>query len=217
MKANNQERTKPHEEFKAALEQALKDFQIAPLADEQVNTLVAHYAMMMDWNRHTNLTRITAPEAAARLHYAESIFGARFLGKACRVLDIGSGAGFPALPLAVASPEREVTALESNQKKTLFLCEAKDALQIANFKIARARIEAFEWRTYDLLTSRALDRAEEVMPTVLNKMGAQQRLLLYCAPDMVARLQTKLSVDYKVEIHQIPLSESRILALFSYK
>ncbi len=217
MKANNQERTKPGAEFKIALEQALKDFQIEPLSEKQINQLVGHYTMMVEWNRHTNLTRITAPEDAARLHYAESIFGARFLGEACRVLDIGSGAGFPALPLAVASPQREVTALESNQKKTLFLYEAKDALQLANFKVARARIEDFQWRNYDLLTSRALDRAEEVMQAVLDKMGAQQRLMLYCAPDMVARLETKQSANFRIERHPIPSAESRILAIFSHQ
>jgi 16S rRNA (guanine(527)-N(7))-methyltransferase RsmG len=215
MNANNQERTKPGDEFRAALEQALKDFQAEPLSDEQINQLVGHYTMMVEWNRHTNLTRITAPEAAARLHYAESIFGARFLGEARTVLDIGSGAGFPALPLAVASPHREVTALEANQKKTLFLHEAKDALQIANLKITRARVEDFQWRAYDLLTSRALDRAEEVMQALLNEMGAQQRLMLYCAPDMVARLKTRLPASFQIERHQIPSAESRILAVFS--
>jgi 16S rRNA (guanine527-N7)-methyltransferase len=215
MEANNQESTKPVEEFKAALEAALKDFQIEPLSEEQVDKLVGHYAMMVEWNRHTNLTRITAPLEAARLHYAESIFGARFLSEARSVLDIGSGAGFPALPLAVASPEREITALESNQKKTLFLYEAKDALRIANFKVVRARLEDFDWREYDLLTSRALDRAEVVMPMVLKKMSPQQRLMLYGAPEMVARLQTKLSADYQIETHQIPQSQSRIIALFS--
>lgn len=217
MKANNQERTKPEDEFKAALELALKDFQIEPLTEAQINKLVGHYARMTRWNRHTNLTRITAPEDAARLHYAESIFGARFLGEARRVLDIGSGAGFPALPLAIASPQMEVTALESNQKKSLFLHEAKDVLQIANFKVVRARIEDFDWREFDLLTSRALDRAEVVMPTVLRKMSAQQSLMLYCAPEMVVRLKTKLSADYLIETHQIPQSESRILAIFSHQ
>lgn len=215
MKGNNQESTKLREEFKAALELALKDFQIEGLSETQINQLVGHYALMMEWNRHTNLTRITAPDEAARLHYAESIFGARFFGAAEKILDIGSGAGFPALPLAVASPEREVTALEANQKKSLFLYEAKDALHIANFKVVRARIEDFDWRDYDLLTSRALDHAEEVMPTVLKKMSPQQKLMLYCAPDMVVRLETKLSADYQIERHQIPFAESRILAMFS--
>src|SRR5690242_1159296 len=108
MTVNNQDNAQQIDEFKGILEKMLPDFQIAALAEEQVNQLVRHYAMMIEWNRHTNLTRITAPEEAARFHYAESIFGARFAGEAQKILDIGSGAGFPALPLAVAIPTAEV-------------------------------------------------------------------------------------------------------------
>jgi 16S rRNA (guanine527-N7)-methyltransferase len=215
MKANNQESTKQIEEFKKALEKALRDFQIEALSDAQIAQLTAHYAMMREWNRRMNLTRITEPEEAARFHYAESIFSVRFVGDARKVLDIGSGAGFPALPLAVASPETEVTALEANQKKSLFLYEVKDALQIANFKVARARIEDFDSSQYDVLTSRALDRAEDVLPNVLKKMSDQQRLMLYCAPKMVAHLKKNSPTDYQIETHEIPQTESRIVAIIS--
>jgi 16S rRNA (guanine527-N7)-methyltransferase len=215
MTANNQDNAQPIGDFKDRLEKTLPDFQIAALSEEQINQLVGHYAMMIEWNRHTNLTRITAPEEAARFHYAESIFGARFAGKAQKILDIGSGAGFPALPLAVAIPTAEVTALESNQKKTTFLSEVKEALQIANFKVVRTRVEDFDIHSYDLLTSRALDRAEDVMPKVLKKMKVGQRLMLYCAPGLVERLQKKLSAPYNIQTHHIPLAESRIIAIFA--
>jgi 16S rRNA (guanine527-N7)-methyltransferase len=215
MKANNQESVKALEEFKESLDEALSNLHTLTLTDEQVNQLVGHYAMMMEWNRHINLTRITEPGEAARLHYAESLFGARFLNKAQKVLDIGSGAGFPGVPLAVACPEIEVTALESNQKKALFLAEVKDALQIRNFKILRARIEDLAPDQFDLLTSRALDRAEEIMPKVLKKMSPQQRLMLYCAPEMIDYLKQQLTADYQIESAQIPFARSRLIALFS--
>jgi 16S rRNA (guanine(527)-N(7))-methyltransferase RsmG len=215
MKANNQENTKPPEEFKALLAKAVSDFHLPALSEEQLNRLAGHYAMMIEWNRHTNLTRITRPEEAARLHYAEALFGAPFLKGARKVLDIGSGAGFPAFPLAVACPQVEITALESNQKKSLFLMEAQDALQISNIKIARARLEDFDTSSFDLLTSRALDRAEEVMPQVLKKLTAQQRLMLYCAPDLVAHLEQKLEAKVQIETRPIPLAASRLIALFS--
>jgi 16S rRNA (guanine(527)-N(7))-methyltransferase RsmG len=215
MKANKQESANQQSEFKIALENALQDFQVQPLDDEQIAKLVGHYALMTQWNRHTNLTRITEPVEAARLHYAESIFGAQFLGDARKALDIGSGAGFPAFPLAVTSPKVEITALESNQKKSLFLCEAKDALQVANFKIVSVRIEDFDFQAYELLTSRALDRAEEVMPKVLKKMHRQQRLMLYCAPEMIEHLQKHLAEDFRVETHKIPQTAARLIAIFS--
>lgn len=215
MTANNQESKKQLDEFKDLLTKTLQDFQIAPLSEEQTNQLVSHYVMMIEYNRHTNLTRITEPEKAAQFHYAESIFGARFVGTAQKVLDIGSGAGFPAFPLAVAKPETEVTALESNQKKIFFLSEVKAALQIANFKVARARVEDFATQPYDLLTSRALDRAEDAIPKILKKMRPEQRFMLYCGAGMVERLQGKLSTPYQVQTHQIPMAESRIIAIFA--
>ncbi len=205
----------PENDFKPALESVLSDFKIAALRENRIAQLVAHYEMMMVWNRHTNLTRIVNPQAAARLHYGESLFGARFVGEAKKVLDIGSGAGFPAIPLAVMLPDVEMTALEANQKKALFLQEAKAALKLENFKVARARVEAFDLGEFDLLASRALDRAEDVMPQVLKKMRAPQRLMLYCAPAMVDHLKKHIPEDYKIEIHNIPKSQSRLIAIFS--
>jgi 16S rRNA (guanine527-N7)-methyltransferase len=217
MQANNQESAKPVEAFKAALGKALSDFQIPALNDEQLHQLAGHFQLMTAWNRHTNLTRITGPEEAARLHYAESLFGARLLAGARKVLDVGSGAGFPALPLAVACPELEVTALEANQKKALFLLEVKDALQLGNFQIARARIEDFDIGPYDFLTSRALDRAEALLPKLIKKMNPQQRLLLYCAPEMVAHLKASLTTDGSIKTEPIPFASTRLIALLSHR
>src|SRR5262245_24831334 len=84
-------------DFKAELEKALSDFQIPALSAAQKERLYRHYEMLLNWNRHTNLTRIVSPAEAARLHYAESVFSERFITDAKTVLDIGSGAGFPAV------------------------------------------------------------------------------------------------------------------------
>jgi 16S rRNA (guanine527-N7)-methyltransferase len=201
--------------FKQTLESVLDDFKIAPLNDAQIAQIVAHYDLMMRWNRRTNLTRIVIAEDAARLHYGESLLGAQFVGAAKTVLDIGSGPGFPAIPLAVILPDIEVTALEANHKKALFLQEAKDALRLVNFKIASARVETFDLSPFDLLTSRALDRAEDLLPQILNKMNAEQRLMLYCAPAMIDHLKQAADKKYQIDVHQIPESASRLVALFS--
>src|SRR6185369_15951355 len=126
----------PADEFVTALTYALTDYGIDKLSGEQQAQLVRHYRMMVSWNRRINLTRIIAPEEAARLHYADSLVGGRLLGAAQTIIDIGSGAGFPAIPLAVLRPDLSVIALEANQKKSLFLAEAADALGLKNFKVA---------------------------------------------------------------------------------
>ena len=199
--------------FQSELEMAISSFEIDRLTGEQTARLGKHYAMLCRWNRRLNLTRITEPRAAASLHYAESLFGARFIAGAHTLLDIGSGAGFPAIPLAVARPDVQVTALEANQKKSLFLKESKDELGLANFRVVTSRLEDFEWEGYELLTSRALDRAEAILPSVIERLRPKQRLMLYCAPDLMAKIEGK--VKYKIETHPIPNSEARLIAIFS--
>lgn len=202
-------------EFRRALEAALSDFSIEGLTAAQINKLVEHYSMLAKWNERVNLTRIIEPRDAARLHYAESLFGSRFIGDARSLLDIGSGAGFPAIPLAVLRPDIQITALEANNRKSLFLNEAKDALRLNNLRVQTARLESMDWSSYDLLTSRALDRAENLLPSVVERLGRRQRLMLYCAPDLMAKLKNHARAGCHVETHAIPQSESRIVAVFS--
>lgn len=202
-------------QFNEALEAALASLDLAGLSEEQMAQLAKHYSLMCAWNRRINLTRITRPDEAARLHYADSLFGGRFIGDARRILDIGSGAGFPALPLAVLRPDRHVTALEANQKKSVFLNEARDELGLANFEVRTARLESFDLAEYDLLTSRALDRAEEALPPVIAHLNAHQQFMLYCAPDLLAKINQRIGSMIEVRTHPVPLAETRLIAIFS--
>jgi 16S rRNA (guanine527-N7)-methyltransferase len=202
-------------EFKVALEAAVASFGLEPLEEIDTAKLVKHYTMVCQWNRRVNLTRITEPEAAAKLHYAESLFGARFIGAAKTMLDIGSGAGFPAIPIAVVSPGLHVTALESSQKKSLFLKEVKDELELPNFEVVTQRLEQFDWSGYELLVSRALERAAIVLSPVIERLTATQRLLLYCAPDLVDKLKRQAPATGKLETHPVPLSDERLIAIFT--
>jgi 16S rRNA (guanine527-N7)-methyltransferase len=199
--------------FQSELEMAISSFGIEALTKEQTTQLLRHYAMLCRWNQRLNLTRITEPRAAASLHYAESLFGERFIAGEHTLLDIGSGAGFPAIPLAVARPDVQVTALEANQKKSLFLKEAKDELELVNLKVVTSKLEDFDWDGYQLLTSRALDRAEAILPSVIERLSPKQRLMLYGAPDLIAKIEGK--VKYKIDTHRIPNSEARFIAIFS--
>jgi 16S rRNA (guanine(527)-N(7))-methyltransferase RsmG len=202
-----------HAAFKLELETAISSYGIEALTEEQTVQVVCHYSMLCRWNQRLNLTRITKPAEAARHHYAESLFGARFIAGSQTLLDIGSGAGFPAVPLAVARPDVQVTALEANQKKSLFLKEAKDELGLANLKVVTARLEDFDWAAYELLTSRALDRADAVLPSVIERLSGKQKLMLYCGPGLVAKLEGQ--VVYQAETHPIPQSEARFIAILS--
>jgi 16S rRNA (guanine(527)-N(7))-methyltransferase RsmG len=202
------------DQFRLALEAAVSSFGIDELTEEQYVRLVGHYAMLSRWNQRLNLTRIIEPTDAARLHYAESLFGARFIGEAQTLLDIGSGAGFPAIPLAVARPDVQVTALEANQKKSVFLKETKDELGLSNLNVVTKRLEDFECAGYELLTSRALDKAESALLLIIRELSEHQRLMLYCGPDLPGKLVDE--VKYKIETHPIPQAETRMIAILSW-
>jgi 16S rRNA (guanine(527)-N(7))-methyltransferase RsmG len=202
--------------LKPSLEAAISSFGLEALTERQLDQCASHYELLCRWNPRVNLTRILEPLEAARFHYAESIFGARFIEEGRTVLDIGSGAGFPAIPLAIMRPDLEVTALEANQKKSLFLKEVKDELGLANLRIATARLEEFDWTAYELLTSRALEKAETVFQSVIESMAFPQRLMLYCAADLAAKLAQHLPAEWVITRHAIPHSQSRLVAIFSF-
>ena len=202
-------------EFISELADALDAFGIEQLTAEQALGLERHYRMMIEWNRLLNLTRITALDEAVRFHYAESLLGGRFIGSSRTALDIGSGAGFPGVPLAVLRPDVAFTALESNGKKAAFLMEVKHALALENFNVANARLEGFDLSAYDLLMSRALDRACDVLPMIAAKLNTGQRLIVYCGQDLLEAISVVLGGDSLSELLTIPESKSRLIAVFT--
>ena len=198
-------------DFRRSLETAIADLGVERLDEDATLKLVRHYSMMLEWNRRINLTRITDPDEAARFHYAESLYGLHLIGDAKTLLDIGSGAGFPAVPLAIARRDLNLTALESNRKKALFLREVKSALDLQNFSVAAERVEQFDWSRFELLTCRALDHCEEILPTIIERLRKPQRLMLYCGSALAARLA---AIDIRSEDHPIPHSEQRLIVLY---
>jgi len=200
--------------FSSALRQLVQgEFGMQPLSVDELAKLSQHYSLLCAWNQRINLTRITEPEESARMHYAESLFGKAFVGDSKKVLDIGSGAGFPGVPLAVVCPALRVTALEVNQKKSLFLKETKDALHLSNFYVSTARVEDFPIEDHDLLASRALDRSGQLLPAVIDRMVSGQSAMLYTTAQVLEALIARLPHHYVVEAHPIPSSDTRLIAM----
>lgn len=123
--------------FERSLRQVLAELDVGA-TDAQINRLVAHYALLVRWNERTNLTRVTDPVAAARRHYGEAAFLHRELPDAESFVDVGSGAGFPGLPVAVLRPGTAMSLVESTQKKAAFLREVANGM--ANVNVFGGRI-----------------------------------------------------------------------------
>ncbi|MBZ5672941.1 MAG: 16S rRNA (guanine(527)-N(7))-methyltransferase RsmG [Acidobacteriia bacterium] len=124
------------------------------LTVEQIDALEAHYNLLIQWNTRLNLTRIESVEDAVRLHYCESLFlGTRLPAGQLRIVDVGSGAGFPGIPIAIIRAECTVTLVESHQRKGVFLREASRNLK--NVSVVTERAENLKAH-FDWLVSRAV-------------------------------------------------------------
>ena len=124
----------------------------------QIVALQAHYTLMMQWNARIHLTAITNPEEVITRHYGESLaIAAAIPPGAWQIVDAGSGAGFPGVPIAVVRPECTVTMLDIDIRKGVFIKET--TLGIPNARVKTDRLSVYE-PGCDRLVSRALHRQE---------------------------------------------------------
>lgn len=141
------------------------------LSAVQIEALEAHYVLLQRWNRSLNLTSIEGLQEVVERHYCESLFVARVLeATPQRIADIGSGPGFPGLPLAILRPDCAVTLVESHQRKSVFLREA--SRQWGNVRVVARRAEDLN-ETFDWVVSRAVSYEElgRVLPRMATKVA----------------------------------------------
>lgn len=110
---------------------------------EQIGQLQKYMALLLDWNQRINLISPNDEERIAERHVLESlaVLSATQFAEGVFVLDLGSGGGFPGIPLKIIRPDLAMTLLESRQKKTLFLNTAVQELQLSNCRVVNARAE----------------------------------------------------------------------------
>lgn len=167
--------------------------------------LSVYLDLLMKWNARTNLTAIRDPETIVSRHFGESLFLAAHLPPETRtVLDLGSGAGFPGLPLHLLRPDLAVTLAESQGKKSAFLREAVRSLGLAT-RVHAGRAEDLALATrYDLVTLRAVDHMSSAMDLAAT-LGIR-RLVLTTAAHL-----PKTGI---VAQQSVPESADGVLALF---
>jgi 16S rRNA (guanine527-N7)-methyltransferase len=134
---------------------------------DSLDRAIAHLHLVAKWNRVHNLTAIREPEQMVVVHLLDSLSVLPYLGEARTVVDIGSGAGFPGIPIAIARPELQVTLLDSSHKKSTFLEQARSELALSNVRVVCERAERFAPATaFDAVVSRAFaDLADFVAQT----------------------------------------------------
>jgi 16S rRNA (guanine527-N7)-methyltransferase len=224
----------------------------AVLSNAQLQNISMYIDILLRWNARINLTAVRQPEHIVTRHFGESLFAARHLfpdprvrtdtpaagppharsqrPPAPRVLDIGSGAGFPGLPLKIWAPEINLTLIESNHKKATFLREVTRALTLTDVDVFPGRAEdlvadaeaaqpdlAGEHISTsprgDVVTLRAVERFDSALPVAARLVSPGGRLVLFIGQSQISRALA-LAPDFRWQDPvSIPLSSTRVLLL----
>jgi len=173
------------------------------LSSTQLDQLERHYELLKAWNKRLNLTSLGTLEDIVRVHYYESLFLGSLLPKgSLTIADVGSGAGFPGIPIGVYRPECMVTLIESNRRKAVFLRESSRGID--NIEVIASRAESVQ-QTYEFALSRALRPGD-----VLGLRLSDKFLLLTTAEDLKG-------LPAPVSMSKIPWGDHRVTAMFHVK
>jgi 16S rRNA (guanine527-N7)-methyltransferase len=173
----------------------------------------AYLSLLVKWNARINLTAIRDPEQIVRRHFAECIFAAEQVPPVVHtLLDYGSGAGFPGIPIAICRPHITVTLAESQSKKAAFLREAVRTLELSA-EVWDRRVEDLPaGRVFDCVTLRAVDRMTEACAAAASRLAAGGRLLVFTTRKAEIALHAIPSLRWQPAI-PIPASDQEILRL----
>ncbi len=182
-----------------------------PLTDAQLDLMRRHYEAVVETNRAFNLTRITGPIESAIKHYVDSLALLRWAGdrvsRNMKCLDVGTGAGFPAIPLAIAVPNWLVTAIDSTRKKIDFVSRTADALQLDNLHAEHARSE--HWACddqFNIVAARAVSSTANCIIKTAQHVKRGGALVLYKSATMdQAELKEAASVASQ---HRLKLADT---------
>ena len=148
------------EEFIEKMQEKSTDLGVRFLV-EQAEQFFEYMNLLIEWNEKMNLTAITDPEEIILKHFIDSITILKEINDNSKVVDVGTGAGFPGIPLSIMNPTLKITLVDSLNKRLIFLQEVVDKLNLKNVEIVHARAEEFgqnkKYReSFDVSTSRAV-------------------------------------------------------------
>jgi 16S rRNA (guanine527-N7)-methyltransferase len=200
----------PPEFFAAEILAQLPRFGLS-LGAPEVSSLARYLAELDLWRRRTNLTGPLSGEDLVS-HSLESAFGVKLISHGARVLDIGSGAGLPGIPLAIAQPDLTMTLLEPRSLRAEFLRHAVQTVPLRNADVAEERIEKLSGGKYEVATTRALGNIPRLIRRADFLVGGGALLSWTTEPQALAQtLKKAFSLE---TVQPIPESRRRVLALF---
>ena len=181
------------------------------LSSAQLASLLTYLNLLLRWNRKINLTALRTPEECVTRLFGESLYLARWIELRGQLLDVGSGAGFPGLAIKICRPQLRVTLIESNHKKATFLREVVRSLALTKVDVFCGRAEDYARDRAAVVTLRAVERFDEILPVAASLVGAAGRLALLIGVAQCPRVAS-LTPDLQWnQLIPIPLSHNRVL------
>lgn len=195
-----------------SLQDLLAPFIAQPLDAEKLHQLQLYLDLLLKWNSKINLTSIRDPEQIVQRHFGESLFCAEQLqlNTSSTLIDFGSGAGFPGLPIKIAAPHLEVTLVDSQQKKVAFLRELIRKLQLEKVTVFAGRAEQSQLKS-QIVTMRAVEKFETALPIASSLVEPGGRLALLIGSNQTSIAARALpSFEWQTPI-PIPDSHQRVI------
>ncbi len=194
--------------------EALSPFAVSPNED-QIAKIREYTALLLKWNRSVSLTSITDPSEIVRRHFGESMYASKLLPvENCRLVDIGTGAGFPGLALKIACPTIHLALIESNKKKCAFLAEVVRRLEFSDVEIRPERFEQMrpEAVLANIITSRAVGEFKPIIRWSTSALAHRGHLMLWVGAEDSTRISANVGWTWQPAV-RIPDSQRRFILI----
>jgi 16S rRNA (guanine527-N7)-methyltransferase len=194
-----------------------------PGSPQLIAQVQVYLDLLLRWNARTNLTAVRDPEQIVTRHFGESLFAARVLRDAgalaasdLTLADVGSGPGFPGIPIKLLAPELSLTLIESQNKKSSFLREVIRTLGVDRAEVFNGRAENWNY-TAGIVTLRAVEKFETVLPIAASLVAPGGTLYLLIAAGQLAAAQRSLGSQWRLSVPApIPETLGRIICMGNY-
>ncbi len=174
------------------------------LSDQMIDQLMTYLNLVEKWNRVYNLTAIRERDQMIKLHFLDSLSILNHV-HVKNILDVGSGAGFPGIVLAITKPELKVTVMDSVNKKTTFMQQVKSELALTNLDVVNNRVEDYQPITlFEAVTSRAFSNLKNMMSLTQHTLQKEGMWLAMKSKDVKEELEEFEKNQYTLIPLEVP-------------
>ena len=198
----------------ASITEWLAPFEVV-ISSHQADQIQKYLGLLVLWNQKISLTSIEDKQEIVSRHFGESLFCAKFIpDRRCRLADVGSGAGFPGMPLKLLRREMQVLLIEQDTRKAAFLNEVVRLLNLDTVKVLRTHYEAMppDLANFDVVTARAVGNHKLILKWASPRLAEGGRVILMVGIDDATRIMTTKGWIWENPC-PVPLSRKRVILI----